>query len=392
MFDETFDEYAAISVVRGQHRFAQLARTLLRERNPEVCERLDFDHDEAFLEPLLFAYLTMPEAPMPVEQILAGYFSDEGNGEPIQVRSDATGVIYMPRIGYVRTNRPHRTFSVTRGEHFGAYFVEPGSSTVAHEVEAPLTVADGAIEVLRSAHPLLQGLYIDRCGEVAEIEVVSSARTHAPHLATALEIIGRYLPVCFHLVANVTRKINIFTGQGMNSFAALRAHGLAFLNASQGADEVFFLEDVAHQCGHIVFNAMTFEADELFVVPPDSPLSEYTGRAGERRTLYEALHGVFTEALMFHCLAECDRRDLFTGRQQHELIGRLGFVIRRFGGDLSSLSRGKHFTDHGEWLFGNILKVFRVAYERYIDRIEALDFSNQPYNFSYELFAELNPQ
>jgi hypothetical protein len=165
---------------------------------------------------------------------------------------------------------------------------------------------------------------------------------------------------------------------------------MAFLNAKPSDDEVFFVEDIAHQCGHIVFSAITFDVSEILDVLPNTPLATITGRTDEPRTVYEALHGVFTEAVMLHCLSECDRHSLFAGRQQHELIGRLGFIVRRFGSDLSNLSRANLFTERGEWLFAEIAKEFKAAYESLWDRIRYLDFSNQLYNFSYLHFAELN--
>jgi len=139
-----------------------------------------------------------------------------------------------------------------------------------------------------------------------------------------------------------------------------------------------------------MFNALTFESEQYLAVAPNTPLRIYTGREEETRTVYETLHGVFTEAVMFQCLNKCYENSIFTGRQAHELLGRIAFILRRFGSDLHNLSRDQPFTQKGNWLFGNILKEFKDAYEQHKGLVQDVDISNQPYNFSYEKFAELN--
>ena len=50
-----------------------------------------------------------------------------------------------------------------------------------------------------------------------------------------------------------------------NSFATIKAHGMAFFNVYQDEyDEVFFVDDIAHQTGHIIFNVMIYESNRFF--------------------------------------------------------------------------------------------------------------------------------
>jgi hypothetical protein len=107
------------------------------------------------------------------------------------------------------------------------------------------------------------------------------------------------------------------------------------------------------------------------------------------RTVYAALHGVFTEALMTLSL---DGR-LRDGPDdcRHEVEARLGFILRRFGTDLSTLSHPGLFSKSGEMLFASIAEVFRAILQTRGGMADAMNFSNQPYTFDYKGFCALNP-
>jgi hypothetical protein len=255
--------------------------------------------------------------------------------------------------------------------------------------DAPV-IADGGIEVFRHDHPLLSGLYVDERGEPAVFEVARITREKLKSLTTALRIIKRWHPRYYNNILAATRKMVIFSCGSMNSFASMTAHGIAFTNANGCDDEVYFVEDVAHQCGHVIFNALTFESEQYLAVPPDTHLRLYTGQEEETRTVYQALHGIFTEAVMVQCLNTCYENCVFSGRQEQELLRRITFVMRRFGSDLGALSKDRLFTQKGHWLFEYFVKEFREMYKQHNGPIKYFDFSNQPYNFSYERFAELN--
>src|SRR5262249_42022183 len=156
-----------------------------------------------------------------------------------------------------------------------------------------LAVADRSIEVFRDDHPLLRRLYVDNCGKRPEVEVAQITGGRIDKLKTAFELLKRWHQRYYDNVLKATKRIVIFNSDRMNSFASMSAHGIAFLNASVCDDEIFFLEDIAHQCGHIVFNALTFETEAYLAVDPDTPLWTYNNRPLETRTVYEAVHGVF---------------------------------------------------------------------------------------------------
>jgi len=85
----------------------------------------------------------------------------------------------------------------------------------------------------------------------------------------------RATPVLFDALRSVTRRIVLYSADLPNSFATLSAHGVAFLNVKDDNDEVFFVDDLAHQCGHIMFNALTQEKPRFLARTADTPLRDF---------------------------------------------------------------------------------------------------------------------
>jgi hypothetical protein len=163
------------------------------------------------------------------------------------------------------------------------------------------------------------------------------------------------------------------------------------VNADTDDDEVFFIEDLVHQCGHVIFNAIAFDKKALLVVDPDTPLREFTGITQESRTTLDTLHGIFTETAMCQCLDIWYENHVFSGRQEHELLGRFAYILKRFNCDLQNLEHRQIFTDNGFLLYRWYLSVFDRLYQKRGDLLRELKIGNQPYKFNYEKFAALNP-
>src|SRR2546426_2901954 len=104
----------------------------------------------------------------------------------------------------------------------------------------------------------------------------------------------RATPALFDALHAVTRRIFLYNAELPTSFATMSAHGVAFLNVKDDNDEVFFVDDLAHQCGHVLFNALTQEKERFLARPADTPMRDFCHDQEDPRTLYSALHGLFT--------------------------------------------------------------------------------------------------
>jgi hypothetical protein len=340
---------------------------------------------------MLFAFFTADEAPTPLEQILYGYTDDSRKPDALRVSSDSNGIVHLPPIGFLKTPSAHQQLSVMRNPATGAYRCQGDGLPVPAEFASPLWVEDTDVEICRFQHPLLARFFTDDAGQVLDVEITEPTRNHTAHLNTAFEIIKAYCPEDYEDIITVTRKIVLYHSQSPNSFATLSAHGIGFFNVDDTHDEVFFLDDIAHQCGHGIFNVITREKDQYLTVDSETPLQMINGDPQELRNIYSAFHGLFTFSRINRILNTCYEKKVFSGRQQHEMLGRLSFNMKKFKIDLANLNHQDIFTDLGWRLFNHFLEVHGSIYEQRRYVIESLDQSNQPYVFSYERFAERNP-
>jgi len=188
------------------------------------------------------------------------------------------------------------------------------------------------------------------------------------------------------------RQVFVFQAPNINSFATLTAHGIVYLNASERDDEVFFIDELVHQCGHVIFNAISLRRPEFCGVDPDLPMSVLGGERcrGEERSLYTVLHGLYTEQAMVRCWRALDEAAVFVGRKGHELRGRLAFIARKMEIDVANMDQPGLCSELGECFLDTFRATFFTT-RRERDDLFADDLSDQPYNFSYERYACRNP-
>jgi hypothetical protein len=198
-------------------------------------------------------------------------------------------------------------------------------------------------------------------------------------------------PELYRSLLSVLRTVVIFDGQGLNSFATPAAHGAVFINADLGDTEVFLLEELSHQGGHVLFSAATVNAPSYFDIGPETPVASFTQRRDDDRSVYVVLHGVVTEAWMAQTLDTALSRRVACGVHLHELQGRLAFTLRRFAADLQTIALPGILNDRGLSLLRVLLATYLDIARPRAELVRRADFSNQSYNFSYARYAELNP-
>ena len=369
---------------RGQLKLVDALRILVFKTDPALFDRLDFEDDESLLDPLLFAYFTDPAPAQPLAQLLYARIPPERRPASIEVHSDTSGSVFLPGLGELCTGGGARGLEL-RGEPNLACWAD--GRVVAGAWRAAEKIPGTAIEITSGAHPLLARFLVADDG--AAVEVGEVCRQYIPHVHRACALLRDDCPAVWNDIAAVTRRIVLFRGDLPNSFATLSAHGAIFCNVTTAIDEVFFLEDIAHQAGHVLFNALTVEKEALFTVDPSTTIDSFGAEASHARTLYAAVHGLFTYTTIGEVLSACC--DCVTGRKAHELLGRLGMILQKFESDIALLDRPALYTPSGLLWWQYFDGVFRRLHACHAARVGFFDYSNQPYVFSYELFAERNP-
>lgn len=391
MVTANFLEFMRLHIDNGQQQLAEAAKGYLYKNRPDLFALLDFDDDHTFLEPLLFAYISNDRTTVGLDQILFGYIQDDLRPAELQVHTDTSGVIYLPRVGYFLTEVPSRNLNMHWEKATLSYGLELEGMAVNYKFQPVLEIPGVGIEVCRRQHPLLSRFFRDAGGRTVAVDVEDVTQERLRQFGVAFTLIRSAAENYYGELVDTTRRILVFQGTGVNSFAALAAHGMAFINACLGTDEVFFAEDLVHQCGHVMFSSLTLPKQEFFVIDPDTPLRRLTYGAGETRTVYETFHGVFTELFMNQVLDWCCDSKVLNAAQQHECRGRLAFILTRFAGDLRNLAGNGIFSEKGLLIYSACLVGFLKIYEKRGDLLSSFDLRNQPYNFNYNRFLALNP-
>lgn len=359
-------------------------KVLIYKENPTLLEKLDFEDEGTFMEPLLFAYFNGKNkndfsAEM-LEEIMQGYIMERRTVNVIH-SYNTNGVVYIPNRGY---------------------FIE-GKEEPIDEIAV---IKNTTIELIRHPIKLLDTIFRDFQDNpipATEINVSKSlVEQYEQPLTNALQFIKKGAPNHFELIERCCKKVVLFktSPKNTNSFATINAHGIAFLNAYQDKyDEVFFVDDIAHQTGHIILTTLCFERKKYFKIDENEAVENMINEP-DHRNFYILIHALYTYYASITCLQNCLEEKLFDERQTWEAIGRIGFYHRKYAADIIKLNKcctqygGKEntFEKQGLDLYTLLYGKFIEFNEKWSETVRGLNYSNQPYNFTYSKFIALNPQ
>jgi hypothetical protein len=89
---------------------------------------------------------------------------------------------------------------------------------------------------------------------------------------------------------------------------------------------------------------------------------------------------------------------LFKDKQKHEALGRIAFYLKKLELDLKRFNLVNNYFGNIEnildssviKIFEKIEKLYLKMIEKYGEKLKNLNLKNQPYNFTYSNFVELN--
>jgi len=372
-------------------------KLILYKKYPTIFDEIDFENDEIYLEPLLFAGLNS-KLEIDVNNLLLGYKNKTIVISEIELKTDENGLLYLPNIGYFHTSVSNELVQFSCQDK---YFIKSKNDVIDFKLEELIKIHD-LFEVVTQPIELLNEYFFDEFGTDVPVEITEVTNKHKAHLTFALDNIKKYAPDWYTLLKSTVRKMVIFNdpSKKRNSFATQSVHGCAFFNAFQeNYNEVFFIEDIAHQCGHVIFNAYLASKPDIFRIDKNTDIYMNGERNSynEPRALYVMIHAMYTYDSIFTCFNGCLESETFSDHKTHELHGRLTFTLLKFERDYELLSeidakgKNKYFKNDGL----EILNQFKQSYNQCISNwgrnLVKLNLENQPYNFSYSKFLELNP-
>jgi hypothetical protein len=369
----------------GVASFGRLGSSLLANAlSAEIFETMD---PRASLEPLVFACFKARSIERDLPQIIFRYLPGDLRPEKFPVRSSSGGAVCVPLLADFLTSRQNEMlFLACRGDEF--WLSDDVGRDVSFDREACLPFQKIRIPV--RCHPLTEALYAtdpDCCRQSTSAAV--SNRQALIHALNTLQIV---LPEYWAALTACTKEIVIFSDPAKNSFAALSSYGTAFINVLGDKNATpFFLEDIIHQCGHIMFSAIDFKRKKFLSENPDTPLREKTDVKLEHRTLHTALHGLFTEALIVSLLDRYLSESFDDPLEAFESMGRLAFIMNKFGHDLQYMSNREFYTPRGVRLIECFHSIYHSILSSRASEFRAISLGRQQYTFDATAFFEANP-
>ncbi|TDE12750.1 hypothetical protein [Dyadobacter psychrotolerans] len=352
-------------------------RMAFHKEDPKLFEQLDFEDDFTFLDPSLFCYFLSDISKtnkIPLLQSVVGYIPVEKRLAIISLSADRFGMINLPNLGYLRTE-PNQTISI--------------DVTNLSEQFIPNRFIENS-QIRLCLHPTDLLGNQDNIQFHESIEITLNKNEESLFLAT--DFFQKELSDFWTIIKTVTREFVVFSSPNHNSFAGIMHHGTAYFNTENKVQTpVFFIDDIAHQCGHIIFNVLTLDTPKYLKVPKDHPLKKYSSNPGEMRGAYGAFHGLFTYTCILHALHHVFQSQHFSEIMRYEALGRIGFYMNKFYLDLKLMNNPEILTEEGLDFHRQFAEGFETMTERYGKEISQFDYRNQPYTFQYDLFQKLNP-
>ena len=397
MISSVLKKFITDSIIVGNNELADRNKALLFKRGfSNIFELLDFDNDEAFLDPLLFTYLNrnieQNNTSITIEQIIYGYIEKQKRPKKIEAYTDKNGILYLPKIGYFKTNIFSCLLNVETNPKSQEIELLRDDKRVLFEFIPPIYSYDSNMEIYQFTPPNSSSFYKNRDKKIVDIEVENITKLHHQKLLEALEFIKINYDYYYNWLIHVMKRFLILENDEIWSFANVAAYGTSFISSNKDKSLVFFIEDIIHQCSHNIFYTVTFlHRKEFLAVDPHSELKTFTKNINERRSVYGAFHGLFTQANINVFIDICLDKNLFNGEERHELLGRQSDDMKRWKKSLNDLAHPKIFTEKGKLVYEELKSIYDKLYEKRANEIEKFDTSNQPYIFNYKKFKELNP-
>lgn len=355
---------------KGLNHFQSISSFFLKSFDSQlhqICIRIP----HIFLNPSFFSVITSPSSQSLINQAAIGLLpTDILNYRKVELRSNKDGVVYIPYLGYKIEKKNLKFYAEEK------YL---SSKDWISEVTFDQTM------IINSHSDIFQELLFKNkdytCGYNSKSYEL---------LLSALKIIKSTSINYYGALKSATKCITLFKSNDVNSFASNSFYGAAFLNTNYGNTLSFFIEDVAHQGGHVVFSSLVTDPNILFKVKANYSIGKLLNKE-DHRDLKTIFHGFFTYSAILECLTNAIESNSLKVNDLKEAYGRIAFSLHRYKADLNNVIQilDSLSKDGIDWL-----QKFRIFYEEmckiHSDKIININMKDQPYNFSLKTFLKYN--
>lgn len=387
LFNEAFETL----VDEGQELLAFTIKSLVFKTREDLFNLIDYDNNLPYLEPFVFTHIHHPED-VSLDQLLFGYLTEEQRLQSTQMLLAGDGVAFLPEIGSlpIKHGATIEEFVYLGNHEFSAEGAD--FTSIPKSIHF---LANTEIEILPHKVPQFDHYFFEWdnhkdgfSDQKASYEIV--AGNHVAKVEKAIDLLKTASPKYFQMLEDTNKRIALFDNIKIRNFAVRDMHGMAFIGAIDEFSEVYYMEEIIHQCGHNLFNAATANLKDFFKIDPETHLGKYSNNPYEYRSIYSTLHGLFTIAARLECFQDVLQLPL-TEHQRHELLGRLADLKRRFRTGLELVDVDEVYTEKGKALYKHIDAYCVQEFKKVDTLVEQFDYSNQTGpDFNYREFLAAN--
>lgn len=356
-------------VIENRIKIVNTIKLLIYKENKSILEKIDFDNDNIFLEPLLFAFFNHKKNKTLTTDILLeiiqGYFS---NQEKLLLTESINKekISYIPNLGYF-DNFDDKIDEILKLDKF---------------------------EILKTCHPLLDKYFIEYYkGHIVNPKPTyrSVWKENYKDLEKAIYIIKEYLPEFYQDLVFANKRIYLHDNPKILNFTSIETLGMLYFYVIGKENVIYFIEELIHQGSHNFLYYVVHNRKDYFKIDVDNIIMrDLTKQQWDYRNLYGAFHGLYTVTKRVECFDMLLSKNIFTGREKHELLGRLTDMFPRFQTGLELLNLDEVYTEKGKEFYFELTKACQSILQKYEKIQKEFDLSHRNLDFRYNEFCLTN--
>lgn len=356
--------------VENKNYFINTIKLLIYKETPSLLEKVNLKDDYAFLEPLLFTYFNNKDKKLKsnklLYEILQGYFI---NNEKLKIEDSFNNknIAYIPNLGYYNE---------------GKFLIEP-------------ILRKDHFEIIKAIHPLLEKYFVEFSkGHILNAKPKHNSvwKENYKQVFKSLEIIKQELPKFYKELTFANRAIYLHDNPKILNFTTIETLGMLYFYVIGKNNLIYFIEELIHQGSHNYFYYVVHNRKKYFKIDVDNLIMrDYTKQKWDYRNIYGAFHGLVTVAKRVACFDILLQKNVFNGREKHELLGRFTDQFSRFRTGLELLNFKEVYTEKGIELYNEYDAICLKIFKKYKKLVTTFDLSNRDVDFRYNEFCKLNP-
>lgn len=356
------------SLIENKEEIIDTIKLLIYKQNPDLFNNLHFDDDNTFSDPLLFAYFNSHKSKVLSNELLIeimqGYFIKKSTLD-IKYSHNKNEIAYLPEIGYFQNSEKVEDILLIEG-----------------------------FEIVKEIHPLLEKYFVQSYrGHIVNPNPIYNSvwYNNYKELEKAIIIIKKFLPDFYQELVFANKKIYLHDNSHILNFTTIETLGMLYLYVLGKNNIIYFIEELIHQGSHNFLYYKMHAVKDFFIIDAQNTIMrDLTGKEWDYRDLFGAFHGLYTVTRRVECFDLLLSKNVFSGREKHELLGRFADQFNRFRTGLELLNLNKVYTQKGVKFYQELDLRCHTILDKYRKLPSYFNLSNRDLDFRYKDFCVLN--